>query len=50
MIVSRLVSRTPILAYKKQEQYAFQLVGRERINGREAVHMTFRPKDKNDFA
>ena len=37
------------LTSKEQEQYAFQLVGRERMNGRDVYHITFRPKDKKDW-
>jgi hypothetical protein len=37
------------LTSKEQAQYAFALAGRERLNGREVYHLTFRPKDKNDW-
>jgi hypothetical protein len=38
------------LTSKEQEQYAFALAGQERLNGREVYHITFRPKDKDDWA
>ena len=38
------------LTSKEQEQYEFQLKGRERMNGHDVFHITFRPRDKNDFA
>lgn len=37
------------LTSKAQTDYHFDLVGRERINGRDAYHITFRPKDNSDF-
>ena len=37
------------LTSKEQAEYAFQLAGRERLNGRDVFHITFRPKDKNDW-
>ena len=37
------------LTSKDQEQYTFQMVGQERMNGRDVVHIRFRPKDKKDF-
>ncbi len=37
------------LTTKQQEDEAFTLAGRERINGRDVFHVTFRPKDKTDF-
>jgi len=37
------------LTSKEQTSYTFQLAGRERMNGRDVFHITFRPKDKNDF-
>jgi hypothetical protein len=37
------------LTSKEQSTYAFQMVGRERLNGRDVVHITFRPKDKSEF-
>ncbi|HLY41547.1 MAG TPA: hypothetical protein VKR52_10045 [Terracidiphilus sp.] len=37
------------LTSKDQAGYAFRMVGRERLNGREVYHITFRPKKKNDF-
>lgn len=33
-----------------QKDYAFQMIGRERMNGRDVFHIVFRPKDKNDYA
>ena len=38
------------LTSKAQADYAFQLVGREHLNGREVYHVVFRPRDKSDFA
>lgn len=37
------------LTSKNQVNYAFRMVGRERLNGRDVFHITFRPKDTNDF-
>ncbi len=37
------------LTSKEQEQYAFALGGRERLNGRDVFHITFRPRDKDDW-
>lgn len=37
------------LTSKQQPQYLFKLVGRERMNGRDVYHVSFRPKDKNGF-
>ncbi len=37
------------LTSKEQAQYVFQLAGQERLNGRDVFHITFRPKDKDDF-
>jgi hypothetical protein len=37
------------LTSKAQAAYSFRLAGRERMNGRDVFHITFRPKDKNDF-
>ena len=37
------------LTTKEQAEYVFQLAGRERLNGRDVYHITFRPKDKDDF-
>lgn len=37
------------LSTKGQEDYQFQLMGRERMNGRDVFHIVFRPKDKNEF-
>lgn len=33
-----------------QKDYAFQMIGRERINGRDVFHIVFRPKGKSDYA
>lgn len=33
-----------------QKDYAFQMIGRERMNGRDVFHIVFRPKDKSDYA
>jgi len=37
------------LTSEEQKNYTYQLVGRERMNGHDCFHITFRPKDKNDF-
>lgn len=37
------------LTTKEQGDYVFQMAGRERLNGRDVFHITFRPKDKDDF-
>jgi hypothetical protein len=37
------------LTSKDQADYVFHMVGRERMNGREVFHVSFRPKDKDDF-
>jgi hypothetical protein len=37
------------LTSKDQLDYAFHLVGRERMNGRDVFHIDFRPKAKDDF-
>ena len=37
------------LTSKAQDEYQFNLVGRERINSRDAYHLTFRPRDKSSF-
>ena len=37
------------LTSKEQASYTFRLTGRERLNGRDVFHITFRPKDKNEF-
>jgi hypothetical protein len=37
------------LTSKEQENYTYQLAGRERMNGHDCFHITFRPKDKDDF-
>jgi hypothetical protein len=44
-----LNSRLFPLTSKEQTAYDFQLVGQERLNGRNVYHITFRPKDKDDF-
>lgn len=38
------------LTSKDQKDYAFQLIGRERMNGRDVFHIVFRPRDKSDYA
>ena len=38
------------LTSKDQKDYAFQMMGRERLNGRDVYHIVFRPKDKSDYA
>jgi hypothetical protein len=37
------------LTSKDQADYVFHMVGRERMNGRDVYHISFRPRDKNDF-
>src|SRR5882757_9934267 len=37
------------LTTKQQEKYLFKLEGRQTMNGRDVYHVSFRPKDKNDF-
>jgi hypothetical protein len=37
------------LTTKKQARYLFKLEGRQTMNGRDVFHVSFRPKDKNDF-
>jgi hypothetical protein len=37
------------LTSKEQANYDFKMTGRERLNGRDVFHITFRPKKKNDF-
>lgn len=37
------------LTSEEQKNYTYQLVGRERMNGRDVFHIVFRPKDQNDF-
>ncbi len=37
------------LTSKLQAEYAFHLVGRERMNGRDVYHLSFHPRDKSDF-
>ena len=37
------------LTSKNQISYTFRMIGRERLNDRDVFHITFRPKDKNDF-
>jgi hypothetical protein len=37
------------LTSKEQSNYIFHLVGRERLNGRDVVRITFSPKDKSEF-
>jgi hypothetical protein len=37
------------LTSKDQADYAFRMVARERLNGRDVFHITFRPKKKDDF-
>jgi hypothetical protein len=44
-----LNSRLFPLTSKEQASYDFQLAGQERLNGRDVYHITFRPKDKDDF-
>jgi hypothetical protein len=37
------------LTSKSQADYAFHLIGRERMNGRDVYHLTFVPKDHDDL-
>ena len=37
------------LTTKDQVNYAFRMIGRERLNGRDVYHIAFRPKKKDDF-
>jgi hypothetical protein len=37
------------LTSKDQADYAFRMAGRERLNGRDVFHISFRPKKKDDF-
>jgi hypothetical protein len=37
------------LTSKRQQEYLFELVGRQKMNGRDVYHVSFRPKDKSDF-
>ena len=37
------------LTTKEQANYGFELVGRERMNGRDVFHVVFRPREKQDF-
>ena len=37
------------LTSKNQADYSFRMMGRERLNDRDVFHITFRPKNKDDF-
>lgn len=37
------------LTSKNQADYTFRMIGRERLNGRDVFHISFRPKNKDDF-
>jgi hypothetical protein len=37
------------LTTKEQTQYQFTLEGRQKMNDRDVYHVSFRPKDKNDY-
>jgi hypothetical protein len=37
------------LTSKAQAEYLFRMVGRERLNGRDVFHISFRPRDKDEF-
>jgi hypothetical protein len=37
------------LTSKDQANYAYRMIGRERLNGRDVFHITFRPRKKDDF-
>jgi len=45
-----IASRLFPLTSKDQPKYSFQLAGRDRKNGRDVFHITFQPKDKNDYS
>jgi hypothetical protein len=45
-----LTARLFPLTTEDQKDYAFQMIGRERMNSRDVFHIVFRPKDKNDYA
>lgn len=44
-----LTARLFPLTTKDQADYSFRMIGRERMNGRDTFHITFRPKKKDDF-
>jgi hypothetical protein len=44
-----LNSRLFPLTSKEQADYDFQLAGKERLNGRDVYHVTFPPKEKDEF-
>jgi hypothetical protein len=37
------------LTTRQQSHYLFKLEGRQKMNGRDVYHVSFRPKDKDDF-
>lgn len=37
------------LTSKQQADYTFRMIGRERLNSRDVFHISFRPKNKDDF-
>jgi hypothetical protein len=37
------------LSSKEQANYVFRMIGRERLNGRDVFHISFRPRKKDDF-
>jgi hypothetical protein len=37
------------LTSKQQSKYLFKLLGRQKMNGRDVYHVSFRPRDKSDF-
>jgi hypothetical protein len=37
------------LTTKQQAEYTFEMVGLERLNGRDVYHIVFRPKDRKDY-
>jgi hypothetical protein len=45
-----IASRLFPLTSKDQNGYSFHLAGHDRKNGRDVFHITFQPKDKNDYA
>jgi hypothetical protein len=45
-----IASRLFPLTSKDQSRYSFHLAGHDRKNGHDVFHITFQPKDKNDYA
>lgn len=44
-----LAARLFPLTSKNQNEYRYQLIGREQRNGRDTYHIRFQPKDKDDY-